>query len=485
MISVRNLAGGLSAVVMSISLIFILPVIIALIYGEGRALPGFLIPMIIAMCIGLVVYRKTGSPTRLTIAEAMVISSIGWLLVATFSSIPYAMILGMCPLDAYFEAFSSLTTTGMTVIPVLEEVPRSILFWRALGEWIGGAGIVLFTTLLLLSREGVIAWRLYMSEAREERLAPTVKETIRNIWLIYAFYTALCALVLVLIGLEPFDAVCHALTCVSTGGFSTRTENVGAFNNVAVEAILMVFMILGAIRFSLHHRLFTGDVKGFVKDFELRAFILIIIISSLIVSFDLACRLGLDLYEALRVGFFHGISVCTTTGFTTKDLATFPYPPLSRAVFIILMMIGGCSNSTAGGVKVWRMVILLKTAKHEVEDLLLPPDAFKRLKYGGRVLESSEIVRIASFFFMYVFFVLATTVVIAFFEGDFLGSISCVCSATATVGPSFISSLTLSPASKVILIISMWIGRLELIPVLLLFTPRLWKRRRKVMSGYS
>lgn len=484
MIDTKNLAGGLSAVTMSIGLILILPIMLALTYSENDALLGFLIPMIAAISIGFISYRKVGPPVKLTIAEAMVISSIGWLLVAAFSSIPYVIVLNMNPLDAYFEAFSSLTTTGMTVIPVLEKIPKSILFWRALGEWIGGAGIILLTTLLLLSREGMVAWRLYVSEAREERLAPTVKETVRNIWLIYVFYTVLCAFILMFVGLDPFDAACHALTCVSTGGFSTRTENVGAFNNTAVEAILIVFMILGATRFSLHHRLFTGDVKGFVKDFEFRTFMLILVMSSLIVSLDLIHRMGLGLHEAFRIGFFHSISICTTTGFTTMDLSSFPYPPLSKAIFLLLMIIGGCSNSTAGGMKIWRLVVLLKSARHEVEGFLLPPETFRKLKVNGRVLEDSEVVRIASFFFMYIFFVLVTAVVITFLEGDFLGSLSAVCSATATVGPSFISPSALSPLSKVILIISMWIGRLELIPVFLLFTPRLWKGRRKTTETH-
>lgn len=468
---------------MSIGLIFILPMIMALIYMESDALLGFLIPMVVATSIGFISYRRVGPPVKLTIAEAMVISSIGWLLVAAFSSIPYAIVLGMNPLDAYFEAFSSLTTTGMTVILVLEGIPKSILFWRALGEWIGGAGIILLTTLLLLSREGIVAWRLYVSETREERLAPTIRETIRNIWLIYVFYTVLCAFILMFVGLEPFDAICHALTCVSTGGFSTRTENVGAFNNTTVEVVLIVFMILGATRFSLHHRLFTGDVKGFVRDFELRVFVLILTISSLIVSLDLIYRLGLDLGEAFRIGFFHGVSICTTTGFTTRDLNSFPYPPLSMAVFIVLMIIGGCSNSTAGGIKIWRLAILLKLARYEVENFLLPPEAFRKLKLNGRVLEDGEVVRIASFFFMYIFFVLITTTLITFLEGDFLGGLSAVCSATATVGPSFMSPLALSPLSKVILIISMWVGRLELIPVLLLFTPKLWRGRRKTVGS--
>ncbi|MEM2213922.1 MAG: TrkH family potassium uptake protein [Candidatus Nezhaarchaeales archaeon] len=485
MIDIKSLVGGVSAIILSIGLILALPMVVALIYMEDDALLGFSIPMVIATFTGFIVHRKIGPLTKLTIAEAMVISSIGWLLAAAFSSIPYVTVLGMSPLDAYFEAFSSLTTTGMTVIPVLEGVPRSILFWRALGEWIGGAGIILLTTLLLLSREGVIAWRLYVSEAREERLAPTVRETIRNIWLIYVFYTVLCAIILMFVGLEPFDAMCHALTCVSSGGFSTRTENIGAFNNTAVEIVLMIFMILAATRFSLHHRLFAGDVKGFVRDIEFRTFMLIIMISSLVISLDLASRLSLNLYETFRVGFFHGISICTTTGFTIKDLSSFHYPPLSKAIFLMLMIIGGCLNSTAGGIKVWRLVILLKVARHEVESLLLPPEALRRLRFNGRILEDSEVVRIASFFFMYIFFALTATIVMMLFEGDFLECLSGVFSAMATVGPFFASPLTLSPASKIILIISMWVGRLELIPVFLLFTPKLWRGRRKVISGCS
>ncbi|MEM0236427.1 potassium transporter TrkG, partial [Thermofilum sp.] len=157
---------------------------------------------------------------------------------------------------------------------------------------------------------------------------------------------------------------------------------------------------------------------------------------------------------------------------------------LSKAVLLMLMIIGGCLNSTAGGIKVWRLLILFKVARHEVEGLLLPPEALRRLKFNGRVLEDSEVIRVASFFFMYIFFALTATAVMMFFESDFLGCLSGVFSAMATVGPFFASPLTLSPASKIILIISMWIGRLELIPVFLLFTPKLW-RGRKVISSHS
>lgn len=478
----RNLASGLSVILIAVGFVLIAPIVIAVIYSEYYVIPGFLIPMIIGLGVGLIVYKDLGPPVKLTLVDAMVISSIGWLMATALSSIPYFMILNMEPLDAYFEAFSSLTTTGMTLIPKLEGIPRSILFWRAFGQWIGGGGVILLTTLLMLGREGIIAWRLYVAEAREERLAPTMRDTIKNVWLMYAFYTIVCAIVLMALGLGPFDAICHALACLSTGGFSTRTDNVGAFNSIAIEIALMVFMVMGAVRFSLHYKLLTGDVRSFVKDLEFKVFISILMISSLIVSMDLMLKSSMSFEEALRVGFFHTISVGTTTGFTTRGLTTFP--PLSKALLLILMIIGGCMNSTAGGIKVWRLAALVKIAKYEVEKILVPPEAVRSLRLGGNVLRESDMIHVTSFFFIYITFALIATAIMMFFEGDFIGCMSGVFSAMATVGPFYLSPLALSFESKIILMISMWAGRLELIPILLLFTPRLWKGGHRTIKSF-
>ncbi|MEM4576557.1 MAG: TrkH family potassium uptake protein [Candidatus Nezhaarchaeales archaeon] len=483
MLNPRNLLRGLSAITMAIGVVLALPTTIAVIYAEYGAVLGFAAPMVILTSVGFIAYRILGFPVKLTHVEAIVISSIGWLLAAAYSSIPYIVVLGVNFVDAYFEAISSLTTTGMTILQTLEEVPKSILLWRALGEWIGGAGIILLTTLLILSREGIIAWRLYVSEARDERLAPTIKDTIRRIWLIYVFYTAVCALALMFLGLNSFDAICHALACLSTGGFSTKTSNVGAFNSAAVEIVLVLFMVMGAIRFSLHHRLFTGGLREFVKDFELRAFIAILAIASLVISLDLAISSGSSFIEAFRIGFFHAISVGTTTGFTTKDLTVFP--PLSKVVFLTLMIVGGCLNSTAGGLKVWRFMALLSVSRYEVERLFLPPGAVRSLKVGGRILGEDEILRVATIFFIYVLFALIATAAMVSFEGNFLESLSAVLSAMATVGPFYGSPISLSLESKVVLIISMWAGRLELIHAFLLFTPKLWRREHRHLAELS
>ncbi|MEM2058140.1 MAG: potassium transporter TrkG, partial [Thermoproteota archaeon] len=258
-----------------------------------------------------------------------------------------------------------------------------------------------------------------------------------------------------------------------TGGYSTRTSNVGAFNNLAVEVTLMIFMVMGATRFSLHHKLLTGNVKGFIKDPELRFFLLLITASSLIVSLDLTRAYGMGIPESLRVGFFHTISVGTTTGFTTLDLKFMP--PLSKGILLSLMVVGGCMNSTAGGIKVWRFLAVLEAAKSEIEKTLMPPEAVKSLKIDGRVLKEEVALKITTFFFMYIAIGFTASLIMTSLEGDLLGSTSGVFSAMATVGPFYMSPLQLSPTSKVVLITCMWIGRLELIPVLILFMPRLWR----------
>ncbi|MCS7139871.1 MAG: TrkH family potassium uptake protein [Candidatus Nezhaarchaeota archaeon] len=433
--------------------------------------------------MGILAYKRFKSPSKLTLVESMTIAGLGWLIAAALGSIPYVLVLDMMPLDAFFEAMSSLTTTGMTMMPVLEVVPKSILFWRALGEWIGGAGIILLTTLFLLSREGIIAWRLYVAEAREEKLAPTMRETLRDVWLIYSFYTVLCAIILMFVGLEPFDAVCHSLTCISTGGFSTRTNNVGAFNSVVIEVVLLIFMVMGALRFSLHYKLFLGGLRHVVGDLEFKVFISILLVSSLIVSLDSAFTIGIRVEEAFRLGFFHTISIGTTAGFTTTDLSVFP--PLSKVILLMLMVVGGCMNSTAGGIRVWRLIALLKIAKYEVEGVFMPPEAFRSLKINGRALRESEMVRVTSFFFIYILFAFIATSIVLYFEKDFLGSLSGVLSALANVGPFYSQPITFCPASKIVLIISMWVGRLELIPVILLFAPRLWAEWRRSMRVTS
>jgi trk system potassium uptake protein TrkH len=202
-------------------------------------------------------------------------------------------------------------------------------------------------------------------------------------------------------------------------------------------------MIFGATRFSLHYKLLTGDVKSFVTDPELRTFIFVLVVSSAIVSLDLVLHSGLGIGEALRMGFFHAISIGTTAGFTIKDLAWFP--PLSKLVLLVLMFIGGCSNSTAGGIKIWRLVTLSKLSKQEVDKIFLPTTVRKALRLGKVVLDEHEVLRSASFFFMYLSFAFIATTIMVFFEGDFLGCLSGVLSAMASVGPFYMSPSDLEP----------------------------------------
>jgi len=410
------------------------------------------------------------APRELRPSQAMVVSALGWLLAAFIGSLPYSLSGYMTPLDAYFESMAGFTTTGMTLLSDLEHLPRSLLLWRAFTQWLGGAGVILFM-LLFVAPRGVGVWRLYVAEAREERLAVRAWDTVRNIWLIYAGYTALCAVLLVAVGMSPFDAVCHSFTVLSTGGFSTRTASIEAFRSPAIEAVLVAFMILGGMNFLVHSLLVRREFRRALTNAELRAMIAILAASIAVVSLDLMRRY--DPLTSIRLAVFQATSIMTTTGYTTTDVNALP--SLSKAVLVTLMVVGGCLCSTAGAVKVARIAVLAKAAYREVLKAILPPSAIKPLKVGGRVLEPDDALRVAGFFVAYMLMVAVATLLVAAEGHELTASLSAVLSAQGNVGPAYVSLFTLGPLAKVTLIMCMWAGRLELMPVLVLFTSRAWK----------
>ncbi len=472
----QNITAALANIIRAIGLTLYLPAIVACIYGETQEAVFFSIYASIIVAAGFLLYgrRRMG---EVTLTEAFVISSGGWLLVSLIGSIPYVFLAGMPPIDAYFEAMSGFTTTGMTVIADVESLSRSLLFWRALTQWVGGIGIILFF-LLFVSPAGLGVWRLYRAEAREEKALATTRETVKYMWKLYTLYTAVCAIALTfLAGIDPFEAVTHAFTVLSTGGFSTRNASIGAFGNPAAEAILVIFMIVGATNFIVYIRAVRHrSLRILARCIEFRACLLIVAAASAIIAADLLVNSNSGgLPTAIRHAVFHVTSILTTTGYTLTDISGFP--PLTIWVLTILMMIGGGLGSTGGAVKIIRIVIMVKAVQYMVAKAALPERAIKPFKVGGQVIGEAEIFRIISFISAYYILILLEGMLLTLFGGfDPLTAISGALSAQGNVGPSLLPvSASLPDTVKGVLIFGMWAGRLEVFPILALLSPYTWR----------
>ncbi|MDI9644818.1 MAG: TrkH family potassium uptake protein [Candidatus Verstraetearchaeota archaeon] len=461
----EEILSGLSGVLMIFGVLILVPVVPALVFGEyGSAIPFLATGTSTALMCWLA-RKKLGAKESYSRIASVIIASVGWLLVSLIGSIPFIAVAGFSPIDAVFESMSGFTTTGMTLINDFERVPNSILFWRSMMQWIGGVGIILLFTLILVGG-GIGSWRLYHLEGREEKFTLSTLSTIKRMWLIYTALTAICAVVLLLLGMPPFDAINTAMTALSTGGFLTKSS-ILYFGRIEIQIALCVFMTMGAISFSLYYNIFRFDYKQILRDVETKVLLLMILAGGAIVSGSLLLA-GSEPGFALLEGFFNVIAVITTTGYSSVDLNSWPL--VAKSVLLLLMIVGGCSGSTSGGMKIWRMIVMYRAAKIEVSKVSLPPIAVKPIKIGGKILDEGYVIRVGAFVFLYIFAILVQFAVMSLFVPDPLGALSLVTSAQSNVGPAFYPLSHIPDLGKVMLIFSMWFGRLELYPVLALFT---------------
>ncbi|MEM2210653.1 MAG: TrkH family potassium uptake protein [Nitrososphaerales archaeon] len=472
---VSNIRIALANVVKAIGLTLIIPAIVALIYSESFEFTIFSICAFIVSLLGLLMCPKA-SIGEITLVDAFIISASSWLLASLIGAIPYISIAKMDPLDAYFESMSGFTTTGMTVIANIEALPRSLLLWRALTQWIGGIGIILFF-ILFVSPKGLGVWRLYIAEAREEKALTTTKGTVIAIWLLYSILTVICASALIFVGLEPFEAIAHALTAISTGGFSTRNMSIASFENIRVNIILMIFMIIGATNFIVLIRAMRfRSLRIIIESIELKFCLSIIMIASFIIALDLLFNWKSDnFFNAFHYAIFHVISILTTTGYTLSNIAEFPN--LTAWVLTILMMIGGSLGSTAGGIKIMRIIIVIKALTHSISILALPERIIKPFKIKGHEMNLDDIFKITSFFTAYFILIFIEGMLITL-SGNIhpFNALSAALSSQGNVGPSFLQiSSNLPNSIKAVLIFGMWAGRLEVFPVIT-FIPYILKK---------
>ncbi len=425
-----------------------------------------------------------GAGDQILRKEAIAIVGLGWLLSTVVGAIPFLFASpALSPAGAFFESASGFTTTGATVITDLTKCSPQILLWRSTTQWLGGMGIlVLFVALL--STLGVGSKSLLQHESSAQSgfgFHTRIRQIAMRLWQIYAVLTVICVLGLIVLGMTPFDSVIHAFAGISTGGFSSRNESVAYYNSAAIDAWLCVFMIFGGMSFPLLAWLVRGGFKNVRRDEELRLYLGFLLVSTLIITADLALRMDEGISRGLQIASFQVVSIMTTTGFCTADFDT--WPTLSKALLVTLMFVGGCAGSTSGGIKVSRVAIFFKTAGQQLRNSFRPNHHIP-IRMNGENLEEEQISKAMFFISLTAFVVAMATLVITLLEPqlDLVSSFTAVVASLFNIGPGLgeVGASKnygfFSPPSHLLLGMVMILGRLEFFGVLALFIPALWKR---------
>lgn len=463
-------------------LVMFLPAGVSLIYGEDEWLP-FAISALFAFFVGgnmLLINR--GSPRSLSHRDGFLLTFLAWLILGLLGALPlyFSGAIGFF-VDAVFESFSGLTTTGATVMSGLDTTAKGILFWRTLMQWMGGMGIIVLA-IAILPFLGVGGMQLYKSEMPgvvKDKLQPRLQETAKLLWVVYLFLTVLCCVAYAIAGMSVFDAICHAFTTVATAGFANYDASFAAFNSTAIELIAIVFMFIGGINFALHFVfLGRGRLSVYVKDDEFRWYTCYLLVAFLAALLMFILSGGLGDVRVTEV-LFNIVSMATTTGFVVGDYSL--WPGLIPMLIVILMFHGGSTGSTVGGLKVMRVMLVMKQGQREIKRLL-HPHSVQCLKVDKKVVSDDILQTVWSFIGLYFFTFVVITLLLSAMGIDIVTAFSAVAATITSAGPALgevgpgSNYAGLPALAKVLLCASMLLGRLELFTVLLIFSPQFWRR---------
>ena len=459
----------------------LIPFFVQVIYNEKNSI--FLSSATVTTFIGiLLILTNLEENRKLNLQEAFLLTTLSWLSIAIFGCLPFMLTtLDLTFVDAFFESMSGITTTGSTIITNLDSVPKSILIWRAILQWLGGIGVIVMaiTILPLLNIGGMQLFRTEGSDTTE-KILPKTREVTLMISFIYLSLTLACAFAYWFVGMNLFDSIAHSMTTIATGGFSTYSSSIGYFDNSKIEVVSIIFIILGSIPFIAYLKFVKGDKKIFIKDSQIKTLIYILIISVfLMLIYLMFNNKEHGFFENLRISTFNVVSILSGTGYVTSDFSSWGKFPL--IFFLFLMFIGGCAGSTTCGIKIFRFQILGRFIVNQIKKLVYPNGVFT-IKYNNEKISNTFIYSIITFIFLYffIFFILASLLSI---NGlDFITAISGSASAISNVGPGLGDIIgptgnfsNLPNFSKLSLSLGMLLGRLELFAVLVLFFPSFWK----------
>lgn len=413
--------------------------------------------------------------------EGYIIVTLAWVLISVFGALPY-MFAGVASTfaDAYFETMSGFTTTGASVFTYIEDIPKGLLFWRALTHWIGGMGIIVLS-LAVLPILGIGGMQLFVAEVpgvTPDKLTPRITQTAKNLWVIYVVLTLLCTIFLMFGGMNLYDSLCHSFATLATGGFGTKNDSVASFSPY-IQYVLIAFMFLAGINFSLHFFAFKRRFRLVFTNEELKNYTMIILSATLIIGSAIYLMGHYEIEKAFRDSLFTAVSIITTTGFVSADYLL--WPNHTWIIIILLMFIGGCAGSTGGGIKVVRIVLLFKNGKLELKRLI-HPHALIPVRLNGRSIPQHVIYNVLAFFLLYIIIFAIGSLILSIIGLDFESSIGGVASCLGNIGPGLgsvgpaLNYGAVPEAGKWLLSFFMLLGRLELFTVLILFTSAFWNK---------
>ena len=461
--------------------LLLVPVLVAVIYQEKCGIV-FLIPIVILCLLFWVAGRKRPEHGQIYGKEGMVIVALAWILWSLFGAMPFTL-SGYIPsyVDAFFETVSGFTTTGSSIIPDVEVLPHCLLFWRSFTHWIGGMGVLVFV-LVVTSLDRKNSMHLMRAEVpgpEKDKLVPKAMSTARILYGMYLTLTVIEMVFLVIGGMNLFDSMIFSFGSAGTGGFSNYADSVAHFNSAYIDGVITVFCALFGVNFALFYFMILGDFKSILKNEELRTYILLIAGATAAIMLNIH-SLYPTIGKSFRYAVFQVVTVITTTGYSTADFAQ--WPMFSKAVLMMLTVIGACASSTGGGIKVSRLLVGMKCVKREIVQLA-HPKSVGIIRIGGKKVSSDVLRTIYIYFIAYVGILIGSVVLVSLDNFDFETTFSAVLTTLGNVGPGMAqvgpmgNFAEFSPLSKLILCFDMLAGRLEIFPFLVLFTAPAWRRK--------
>jgi len=467
--------------VVILGIFMLIPYLLQIYYQESSH--SFLSSGFITIFIGgLLILANLEKNFRLNLQETFLFSTLAWVLVATFGSLPFIFsTLNFSFSDAFFESMSGITTTGSTVISNLDDAPKSILLWRAIMQWLGGIGIIVMaiTVFPLLKVGGMQLFKMESSQDTE-KIFPRTAEIAKTIISTYLILTLLCGLFYWFFGMSVFDSIAHSMTTIATGGFSTHTKSIGYFQSSDIEIVATVFIILGSIPFISYLKFLKGNSKVFFQDVQIRGLIYLLLVSIFIMFLYLFFTNNeISLLDRLRISSFNVVSILSGTGYITDDFGLWGKFPL--IFFLFLMFVGGCAGSTTCGIKIFRLQMLFLFFQNQIKKLIFP-NSVSIIKYNNQKISENFITSVIIFVFSYLFLFIILATLLSIAGLDFLSAISGAATSISNVGPGLGEMIgpngnfsQVSDVSKWLLSFGMLLGRLELFAVLVLFFPSFWR----------
>ena len=462
-------------------ILLLIPFFLALFYGQGDA-NAFLYTVLLMIPIALILIKIKGKKNEIYAKEGFLTVGLAWIVISFFGALPFVF-SGAIPslVDAFFETSSGFTTTGASILTEIQSLPKGILFWRSFTHWVGGMGFLIFILALMPTFSGNTIHLLKAESPGPTpgKIVPKIKQTAKILYAIYFVLTLIETIFLKSAGLSWYDSIIHALGTAGTGGFSNMNASVAAFNNPAVEWIITIFMLLFGVNFVLYFQLIRGNVKAFFKSEELKWYLIAVFASIIIIAVNIIPFNHGDVTKSIRDSAFQVSSIVTTTGYATVNFNL--WPTLSKVILIMLMFMGAMAGSTGGGIKTIRIVIIFKAIRREI-DKILHPRRVKSVKIDGNVVEEETISGVFLFIFAYIIISLIAIFIVSFDNFDVTTTVTSVIATLSNIGPGLEmvgpagNFSAFSDLSKLVLSFCMLAGRLEIYPMLILFSPSLWKK---------